>query len=485
MADYFTQSNSLVKKYRDHLEQKGIADPRPDTELTVELGNLLRTKGTFDAQAEQFPDFREQYLAATQATDRSLLGEVGAGFSRAARGLAGTGMEAAAFGLDVVGADETAKALSRKAKEVAASGEDVAPTVQSLGEIRDIEGGFRYGLGKIGEALPSIGEAVGTAAIGGAAAGPAGAVTGFVGKQAIKNMVKSGLAKRLLAREIAGEVTEEAVKTALKAGTNQALKQEFRDQALRTAARWGQGATSALNAYGLSTGEIYGETGDVETASVAGLIAAIPDTILPTYVAGKFIQGPATAEAIKKAGGFWDRFFKEAVKTVPGEMGTEAFQELVGIGAEKYHKGEPITLNREDLKRMAEAGIGGAAGGLVAAPLAAAPTPRAEITPLTAEQEAAIEARRKAARAPSIPLTPPAAPPVRVDRIKEATLMAPDLQDVRLAALEQLKANGTISPDETAELAVLEGLVAQRAPEVAKTVKIGRASCRERVLYTV
>lgn len=449
MGDYFTQTNPLVKQYRAYLEQGGEADPRPDTELTIELGNALRDEGNFDAQAELYPEFRQQYLTATQATSRSIPGELTAGISRGARGLAGTAMEAAALGLDVIGADDWAKSVSESAKKVAASG-NVRPTIREMGDIQSFGGAVRYGLGKIGEAAPSLAESAGMALLGGAVTGGPGAIAGLVGKESIKSMLKSGVAKRLLGKEVAEEVTEASVKAALKTGANTELRKAF-----------GAAALSTANSYGLAAGEIYGDTGDVSTAAIAGLISAIPDTVLPTYVATKFFGGPVAKEIAEKAGGFWDRFFKEAIKTVPVEMGTEGFQEAVNIAAKKYHEGKDWTLTREDIKQIKEAAIGGAAGGAIAAPIAAAPRP------MTAEQrEEQLKARRKAATTPAIETPPPpaattpteTAPPPK----KVPALMTDEEQDARFAALEQFKANGTIGKDESGELEVLRALIGQR-----------------------
>ena len=314
-----------------------------------------------------------------------------------------------------------------------------------------------------------MGLAIGT----GALTGPGGGLfAGTAGKQAIKQMIKSGVAKRILG----AEVGEAAVEQAIKAGTNLALKEELAKETAKVAARIGiasSATTGAANAIGLSAGETYNTTEDPWLSLAAGVVAGIPDTFLPTYVASKFLKGAtATAAEVAKAGGFWKRFSKELVKTMPAETGVESFQEAVNIAAEKFHNHEPITLNREDLKRIREAGVGGAAGSLIAAPIAAAPAPQVE---QTAEQRAAAraqqeEARRKAATAPAAgaPITPPpgtpgapppGAPLTQQQRIKAAALMTDADSDLRFTALEQFKANGTISADESAELEVLRGFL--------------------------
>ena len=140
--DYFTQSNPSVKEYRAHIESKtGKKDRRPDIDLTVELGNLLSSEKLFDQQAAQDPEFRKQYLTSTQATDRSYLGELGAGIERGARGLAGTAMGGVALGLDFIGADEKAKALVEKAKEVSEGGMTLPPRCGILVRSKTSEAG--------------------------------------------------------------------------------------------------------------------------------------------------------------------------------------------------------------------------------------------------------------------------------------------------------------------------------------------------------
>ncbi len=479
-------TNSLVQGYRKYLEQSGKVDLRSDIELTVELGNILRTQGNdvFDAKASEYPDFREQYLTATQSTDRGVIGEVAAGARRGARSLAGTAMGAVALGLDAVGADETAKSLATKAEEFASGGEDNAATVGRMKDVIDVEGGARYAAGKIGEAIPSIAEALVTATIGataGTAAAPGpgtagGAAAGFIGKQAVKQMIRKGVATRILGKE----VTEAALETALKDAANDTLRTAFVNESRALAARMGAGAVGAINSLGLSSGEIYNETGDVATSLGAGAIAAIPDTILPTYIIGKFFPGGAASGLSKTltdprtgatitvekgaaaANGFMKRLATEAAKTMPIEAGTEAFQELVNIAAVKFNKGEPATLDAADLERIKEAAVGGLAGGVVAAPLAAAPAPNA-----------AIEARRRAATGTPLPppattaatVPPPPKAPTRGEVVAKWVAAPPDSQDARINALLRV----TRTKDEDQELEVLQALASQRPPAVAAT----------------
>jgi hypothetical protein len=458
MADEFFPSNSLVRTYRKFLEGQGKRDPRTDLQLTVELGNKLRASGDFDTETK-YPDFRDQYLTAVQATGRGIGAEVTAGLKRGARGLGATAVGAAALGADLVGADETAASLANKARELESGGP--APTVGRMGDVRDAGSGTKYIAGKAGEVIPSIAEAILTSMIGaavGTAAEPgggtvAGAVTGLVGRNAVKQMVRNGVAKRLLGREL----TEEALEQTLRAGANKALQAEFVGTAKSVAARMGGEASALINSLALSSGEVYNSTGDAGLSLGAGALAAIPDTILPAYVVRKFFpSGTVTKEAAAEAGGYLRRLAAEAAKVVPIEAGTESFQELVNIAAEKYHTGAPLELSVQDVERIKESAVSGAIGGGVAAPIAAAPggatepaAPAPEVRPrITAE-----DARRRVV----LGQAPRAAP----SGVQAAVLMTPEQQRLRLDALTKIS---TRTKAEDSELEVLRATLGAPAP---------------------
>ena len=84
MANIALPTNKSVQDYRAWLEgQSGKRDRREDIELTLELGNLMRSRN--DASLEESdPEFRSQFLEASQATDRGLIGEAAAGVKIAA-----------------------------------------------------------------------------------------------------------------------------------------------------------------------------------------------------------------------------------------------------------------------------------------------------------------------------------------------------------------------------------------------------------------
>jgi hypothetical protein len=495
-------TNKSVKDYRAWKEAKdGRRDTRPDLLLTLELGDLMRSRK--DSTLEDTdPEFRQQYLELSQSTDRGLLGEVGAGLSRGARGLASTATGAAALGLDALGFDDTAKALVKQGKEIEEGGEDNAPTVQKLGDVQDGGGAVRYAAGKIGEAIPSIGEAILLSVIGGAvgtAAAPGvgtltGGAAGLLGRQTMKSLIRKGAAG------LTEKATEAEVRAMLAAGTNTALQAAFKKEAGALAARAGAAAAGGANSLALSSGEIYNDTENVGLSLGAGAVAAVPDTILPAYIAGKFFKGAVTKKMEDEAGGFVKRLVKEASKTVPIEAGTEAFQELVGIAAGKYNRGEPAELTKEDLTRLTEAAVGGVAGGVVAAPVAASwselnsESPEARKEWLDAVRKRASEAgitgtidgvpipsknpaedprmaaRRRAAERAGEGETfgppPPPAPKTRGEMVRDLGKLAPDVQDARINVLVGLTKR---SDAEENELQVLQALAGQRPKTEAQT----------------
>ncbi|MCW5548886.1 MAG: hypothetical protein KIT44_07970 [Opitutaceae bacterium] len=474
----FTVTNSLVQRYRQHLERNGRKDRRTDLELTLELGDALRAKEDFETELK-FPDFREQYLRVKQATDRGLLSEVTAGFRRGARGLAATAVGAAGLGLDAAGADETAARALDAARDIEEGGGDNAATVGRMADIQDAGGAVRYALGKVGEAAPSLIESIAAGLIGAAigttaAPGPgtlAGGVGGVVGRQALKALVRKGVAKKMLGRE----ATEEALAEALQASGNAALKREFVGEARALAARMGGAAATAINSYALSAGENYRNTEDVGVSAVAGAVAALPDTVLPMMVVRRFYPraGNITPQQAAAASGYFRTALREAAKTMPIEAGTEAFQELVNIAAEKYANGEDFRLSDRDWEQIREASVSGVAGGGIAAPVMAA-AGRRQTQPATVAPDPATEARRR------VNLTQPATgrgratvaapaeprPPTRGEVLRAVLAMTPDQQVARMDALGRLSAP---TPQEAQEMEVLQAVTGQqqRPPSTA------------------
>ena len=406
-------TNELVELYRKRLAESGKTDYRSNAELTLEFGRRFRANGDTETE-KKYPEFRKQFLDLIQDNGNGVVGEAWSGVKRGVAGTAATGLTALALGADAVGADGVAASLATKAAELEGGN---APAVSNWDDVHDVSSGAKYLAGKVGEAVPSIAEAL-----------VAGGVGAAVGKQAVK------------------------------AGVKKALGKTISEAAARNAAAMGAGAA---NSWALSAGEIYGDTKNPGLAAAAGAVAAIPDTFLPTYILSKFYGGKEVGkEAAKKAVSFWKEFAKEVPKTIPLEAGTEVFQQAVNIAARKYNAGEPATFTTDDWKELREAGIGGAAGGFVGAPMAAGgnvtqarePEP---VAPSANEDKVRAARAAQAAAAFTVPKAEPVQP-TAASAVVELSKLDEGEAKLRLAALEKLAATGAkLQPSEQAQLDVL------------------------------
>lgn len=230
----------------------------------------------------------------------------------------------------------------------------------------------------------TVGSAVapgpGTAA-GGAGGLIAGGAKGLF-RKALEKYARRGIVKKGLA------LTPDVLKAEMKASSG----------------KLGSALFQLFNSYGLSTGEIYNSLAsdpdiDPDTAVNYSLgfggLAAIPDTFLPSYVINKSgviekIAGATKDTTANVKRGFYGyltrmlssrpdqpfllRWAKEMPKAMPLEGGTEGFQEIVNIAAEKYAKKEPFELSDKDLGRVKKAAAVGAMAGFLASPIAAVST---------------------------------------------------------------------------------------------------------------
>ena len=464
-ADPFSVTNGLVQRYRQFLQTQGKVDPRSDLELTVELGNLLRAQGedAYDEKTENFPDFREQYLTATQATDRSLPGEVIAGAKRGVAGLGATALGLGALGAKTVGADETAASLANKARALETPDVDTAPTVGRMKDVQDVGGGSRYVLGKVGEIAPNIAEALLTSLAGsaiGSAVEPgggtvAGGMGGLIAKNAIKQMVRKNVAEKILGEELG----EAGIEAALRASGNEALRTAFASEAKNVAARMGGEAAAYLNAAALGAGGTFNATGDVGASVGAGLIGGAAGALLPGSIVRRFYPAESAA------GSFMARLGRDLPKELAIGTGGTMGQELANLAAEKMARGEPATLTAKDIERLKEAAVGGALGGAIAAPIGAAANNDARPSVATNVDDAAIDARRRAMTAP--PSAPDLGQPkTRGELLRDALALSPADQDARIDVLAGLSKR---TPLEDQELELLRALALQRPTGIART----------------
>jgi hypothetical protein len=375
--------SKILKAYRDNLASQGLVDDRDDQFLIQEIGPIIQSEAPhlFD----QDPELGQLWSEIRDANAPSLGGEFTRAFKSGAQGLAGTALSGASL---LTGSDylrEKAASFDQDAAENAPTIptiEDVAPgrTGVSKALSRDA---LRYVISKAGQVAPSVAEA-GVTALAGAALGTAaapgpgtiaGASAGLLArgmvKSAIRQLVTRGVAKEMVAKGLVREATEEALEQALRAGSKEVADVVGR-QALAVGAKRGMAATSFANSYLLNAGDVYSEGGDRPTAMALGLISAVPDTVLPTYLLGKLFPGVAASKA-KDLGRMYiaDRAKKvlEAAGVAATEGATETFQEAINVVARNLKEDkDPLTFTDADMKRLREAGITGLVGGGLAAP---------------------------------------------------------------------------------------------------------------------
>lgn len=426
--------NSYVQVYKKYLADTGKKDDRTDYEIVEDLGNLAKERDP--SLFDKYPDFARDWASIREANAPSLGEETGRAFKRAGIGLGATALG----GLSLATGSDYLKRKSR-ALDLMASDPDLAPTVGSLEDIAPGQTGsdkllsrdtVRYGLSKVGEAVPSIGEAVATGLIGATAGssvapGPgtvAGGLTGLFAKSVIKKAIKNLVTK---------ELREEMIEEALKKGVPEIVEAVTKNARAISAARGGT-AAAAVNSYALNAGEIYNETDDRGLAAGLGALSAIPDTVLPAIIVRKLFPGVtlgAGQEAAKKLVG--DRAIKlaEAAGITGLEAGTEGFQQAVNIVARNLKDGrDAMTFTDDDIKEMREASIGGAfGGGIAAGPLSlmggrqavdTAPKPVEEAAPIT----------------PAPVVVEEIAAPVVVSPTRRVMAMSPEQQAGRVVELE-------------------------------------------------
>lgn len=388
-------SNSLVADFRSRFPD----DPRSDAELTLAFGQAHEQDGRY----AQFPDFVQDYQALKQTRREALAPSLGEEFRRGVasgtEGMAATVASAGALMSDTVAKygnygppglnrlysllpDSAHKAVRNylldKAKSFEDDAAENAPTIPTLRDIKTPADAIRYGTYGAGQVVPSLVEAGVTAGAGALIGAGAGTVAEPGGGTAV-GAVGGG---------IAGFFEKQAVKSLIKKGIANFTREQLATETKALGMRYGQHIATALNSYALSSGEIYNDLATdknvdpdkaLNVSLLGGLAAAWPDTLLPSYVASKFIRGVEgeTAKAAKKGFyGYLTRFIGDAAKEVPMEAGTESFQEWVDIAAKRYALGKPITapLSQEEKDRIANAGVFGGIGGLIAAPVSAIPS---------------------------------------------------------------------------------------------------------------
>lgn len=490
--------NSLIEQYRKAYP----GDTATDDALLDAFGKVQDESGQFS----QFPDFLNQWNERKQQLrDAQYVGvwdEAKKGFARQARGTAATALGGLGMLSDFVTPDDGGPEpvrdwFLRKAQEQdqAASVPELTPNVPTYKDVT-LSNAPAYVASKLGEAAPSVIEGMVTSAAGAAVGGTVGtsvgpegtvigaaggAIAGLVEKQAIKNLISRAVKNKISAG--AKEIVERELAGGIKGALSDKAKSMLALEAKAVAMRYGAAIGATLNSYVLNAGEIYNELASdpnigpdkaLDVAMLGGLVSAVPDSFVPSYVAGKLLTGIAdeAKDAVKRP------FFhylastgKELAKTIPAEAVTEGFQEWVNVAAKSYAEGKPIPtwgdLDDATKDRIFEAGIGGAAGGLLSGPIASLGDIRKKIK--TDEQKQGDEQQQKE----SVDLINEArvnlenyVPEVDPARAKEVVDLAKKSADNTLSTVDKLAIKAMPPGDQNAVT-----LVADKLKEEAAKVK--------------
>lgn len=456
--------NEFISLYRKILADNGQKDDRDDYFITQELGDLANKQAPelFDA----FPDFAQEWGQIREAGAPSLGGEFGRAFKRAGIGLGSTALGGAAL---VTGSDY----LRRKAAalQLQASDPDLASTIPTLEDIRPGQDGagqafsrdaLRYGISKVGEAVPSIGEAVtlaGVGALAGSAIEPgAGTIVG-AGAGAVEGLLGRGMIRKAIRSLVNKGLTEEAIVAGLRRGAPEVIEAVTKNAKSIAGAQAGT-VTAGLNSFLLNAGDVYSENDDRGVALGLGLISAIPDTVLPALVVRRMFPGVSLSqgrEAAKELVGSNAMKVAKAAGVVGFEGGTESFQEAVNIVARNLKDNvDPFTVTDEDKIRIREAGITGMAGGALASPAVVMEREPGvfEVPPIAPPQVTVPQVGQPLTNIPVPAVAPAALPSQRV------RAMLPEQQVARLAELDSRARIG----DEEAEYQILLATVPREEP---------------------
>ena len=187
-----------------------------------------------------------------------------------------------------------------------------------------------------------------------------------------------GVAGRLAAKKVAAgtvkELTEQEAKKQLSKRASARAAKKIQDS-ITKGQTIGQASGVFLGSYALNAPEvfqnIYDQTGTFEpgAASIAGIINASLDSILPTSILKAFSK-PGRAGVVTKIlekSGMQPTLARRATANVLGGLGTEglteAAQEAVSIAAEKFVQSHDFIFDSDDFDRMLESGIRGAVAG--------------------------------------------------------------------------------------------------------------------------
>lgn len=384
--------NILVDEYRRQFPD----DARSDDEITLLLA--AKDDGTF-SQYEDFASdvarIRAYAGARTELNKPTIPQEFTRGLSRGADSLKQSAYGVGALAADVVGATSARDTMLKSyVDSQRRSEEEDASAVPRVEDVKDVGTGVRFALGKAGELVPQIGEALLTGAAGAVAGsaiapGPgtvAGLTEGFVARQSAKALIKAGVDKILsrstlsaIERNVVKDQLEKiAEKKAIGGVLHDATKKILSEQIKSSAANMGSLGANLLNFYGIGSGTIYGDLASREgvddkdarnAALIGGIGSALANAPLPAVVLSRYFPGVAHEVANK----YLVRLAKDAAIEIPIGATGEALDELVQIAAEKYAdpKRRDTPLDDQDLSRLLNAAVVGAGAGAIVSPVSA------------------------------------------------------------------------------------------------------------------
>jgi hypothetical protein len=314
-----------------------------DLDLVMQAFNKAQAEGNTEAAkdfAKMALDLDAQFAPAPTFEREVGLGEAfGIGLERGVGRFGSTITDIIpALAGSAVGADEYAQRQLEEAavKEAALP----APVFESYKDVGGIGDAAKFVLETVGEQVPNLGMALGTALTGGAAA-PA-----LLGGRALATKAATEAAKREAAKLVAKQSAA------------------------------GQFAGAAFGSYALNAPEvfqnIYQETGEFApgTALLFGAAAASLDSILPAAIA-RNISAPVKAEATRKKlllrSGMKPSVLRSAGVGLAKGLGlegvTEGAQEAISIAAERLIDDNPDVFGSKEFDRIMESAVRGAAAG--------------------------------------------------------------------------------------------------------------------------
>jgi hypothetical protein len=332
--------------------------------------------------------------------------------------------------------------LAHKA-EAQATREDLRPAVPSYRDVDSASSLAKYLASQAGQVFPSIVESTATGVAGalistgaaGPEAAPVGFIGGFLGKSAVKSLLKKAVAKEIghgltdAAQAVVKKELTDALEGRIGAAALSPISRSLLTQEINaTKGLWASRGVVMANSAALGQGEVYQnlmanpdipESDRLFYALTYGLAVGSLD-MLPNNV-----QNLVSAKALalkfpglgqKQAKHYLVRVIQDAADSIPSEAITEGLQEVINIAAEAHAAKKEIVWTRDNVDRVINSAIGGAAGVGISSPFSALvhrkppPTRKAPKTEDTGTEPPATE-EPPPAGAPAGPATPPAGAP--------------------------------------------------------------------------